>query len=191
MRVITVTEPAVEPWVLNDVKAMLAIPDTGSDTAITSYIQSARRQAEHFLQRKLITQTLERALHDFPADAIELPFGPVQSITSVKYIDADGVEQTIDSANYSLDTYSMKVWCRPAYSYTWPSPRSIANAVKVRYVAGYGDAGSDVPDDILQAMLLLIGHWLRFQQEAESGIGPTRVPRQFYDLLQPYAIQMP
>jgi uncharacterized phiE125 gp8 family phage protein len=191
MRASIITEPAVEPWVLNDVKAMLAIPDTESDTAITSYIVSARRQAEQYLQRKLITQTLEMPLDDFPSGSIELGYGPVQSITSVKYDDADGVEQTIDSANYTLDNYGMKVWLHPAYSYTWPSPRSTPNAVRVRYVAGWGDAGSDVPDDILQAMLLLIGHWLRFQKEAESGIGPTRVPRQFYDLLWPYAIQVP
>ncbi|MCP4141628.1 MAG: hypothetical protein GY755_15365, partial [Chloroflexi bacterium] len=62
------------------------------------------------------------------------------------------------------------------------------NDVKIRYVTGWGDAGTDVPEDIRTAMLLLIGHWIRFQAEAESGVGPTRVPMQFYDLLNNYRI---
>ena len=40
--------------------------------------------------------------------------------------------------------------------YTWPSIQDEINALTVTYVAGYGDAGSDVPGNILQAMRYLI-----------------------------------
>jgi len=187
IKVKVITAPSVEPWLLASVKTLMSIPDTQSDTALTSYIKSARLTAEKFLNRKLITQTLELALQDF-SDSMELPYGPVQSITSAKYDDEDGTEQTVTSTNYDLDTYGPRHYCRAAYDYTWPSVRPHHNNVRIRYVAGYGNAGSDVPEDIMQAQLILIGHWLRFQKEAESGIGPTRIPRQFYDLLTPYKV---
>jgi len=182
------TEPTVEPYTLTEVKTLMSIPDTQSDDPITSYITSARRQAELYLQQKIITQTLEMVLDDFPSDGIELEQGPVQSITSVIYTDADGTDQTIASSNYSLDNYGKRVWLLPAYDYSWPSVRPIANAVKIKYICGFGNSGAEVPEDIRQAMLLVIGHWLRFQKEAESGIGPTRIPRQFYDLLSPHRL---
>lgn len=183
-----ISEPSVEPLLLADVKTRLSISDTVDDDDITSHIKSARLQAENYMRRSIITQTIELALDAFPSSEIELIRGPVQSITSVKYLDTDGVEQTVSIANYSLDDYSFQHWLLPAYGYDWPSTYDAANAVKVRYVAGFGDAGSDVPEDILTAMLLAIGHWIRFQAVAESGIGPTRMPRQFYDLLDRHRI---
>lgn len=176
-----ITAPAVEPLLLADVKTRLSISDTEDDTDITAYIKAAREQAESYTGKAITTQTVEIALDAFPSE-IELLRGPVQSITSVKYLDTNGVEQTIDSANYTIDDYSPRTWLLRAAGYEWPSTYDAANAIKVRYVVGFGDAGTDVPEDIKTALLLAIGHWVRFQAVAESGI-PTRMPRQFYDLL--------
>jgi len=178
-----ITAPSAEPLLEADVKTRLSITDSLDDDDITAYIQASREQAESFMQQSIITQTVELALDRFP-DEIELPMGPVQSITSVKYIDTDGVEQTLSSAVYTIDDYSPVPWLLLVEDNVWPDTYDSANAVKVRYVAGWGDAGTDVPEDIKTAMLLVIGHWIRFQAVAESGIGPTLLPRQFYQLLQ-------
>lgn len=182
-----ITPPAAEPLLLTDVKTRLSISDTLDDTDITSYIQAAREQAESYMQRSIITQTVEIALDRFPVE-IELPFGPLQSITSITYLDADQVEQTLDSANYTADDYGMTPWVLLAADTDWPGTYDAANAVTVRYVVGWGAAGTDVPADVTNAMLLAVGHWIRFQAEAESGIGPTRMPRQFYDLLNRHRV---
>ena len=181
-----ITGPSAEPLLLSDVKDRLSVPDTHDDDDITAFIKSARLQAEGYMQKSIITQTVELALDEFPEE-IELIRGPVQSITSVKYIDENQSEQTVSSSDYSYDDYSPRTWLLKAYDYDWPTTLSTANAVKVRYVTGWGDAGADVPDDIITAMLLAIGHWLNFQSQIQSGI-PTRMPRQFYDLLENYKI---
>lgn len=177
-----ITPPSAEPLLEADVKTRLSISDALDDDDINAFIQAAREQAESYMQKSIITQTVELALDRFPAE-IELPMGPIQSITSVKYIDTDGVEQTLDSGVYTIDDYSPVPWLLLTADSEWPDTYDAANAVKVRYVTGWGDAGTDVPEDIRTAMLLVIGHWIRFQAVAESGIGPTRLPRQFYDLL--------
>jgi len=181
-----ITAPTAEPLVLADVKTRLSIKDTEDDSDITAYIQAAREQAESYMDRSIITQTWELALDGF-SNEIELPKGPVQSITSVKYYDTDDVEQTVNSADYVLNDYDeLKPVLIEAKDSDWPATNGFTNNVKVRYVTGWGDA-ADVPEDVKTAMLLAIGHWIRFQAVAESGI-PTRMPRQFYDLLQRHRV---
>lgn len=135
--------------------------DTSHDAALTGLITAAREYAEHRTQTAIGSQTLELALDEFPgtADAIELRHGPVGSISSVKYIDEDGVEQTLSTSNYTLDDYSSPAWLLAAYDTEWPETRDTANAVKVRYVAG-----ATVPKAVKSAMLLHI--------ELESPLNP-------------------
>ena len=187
MGIKVITPPSVEPITLTEAKVSLSIDDDIDNADITRGIAAARKKAEKYMGRSLITQTLELALDHFPDD-IELPRSPVQSISSIKYLDSDGVEQTFSNTKYALDNYSHRHWALLAAGESWPSTYDAANAVKVRYVAGYGNAGSDVDEDIIEAMLKLIGHWVRFQAQAESGIGPTRIPMQFHELLDDYRI---
>lgn len=155
MRIIT--SPTVEPITLADVKAQLGIPtaDTATDALITRRITEARQWAEDYMQRAIFTQTQEVRFDDFPPimrlreriqlpdryfdfDAIKLPFPDLQSVVSIKYIDIDGVEQTITASDYVVDTYDYLGAVRPAYGLAWPSVRSEANAVRVQYKCGYG-----------------------------------------------------
>ena len=164
-----ITAPSTEPVSLTEAKAHLRVTSTDDDDLITALIVAARAAAEHELQRSLITQTLEKALDMFP-DAIQLLSPPVQSVTSVKYLDVDGVEQTLSSSSYTLDNASdsTPAWLTPAYGYDWPETYAEVNAVKVRYVAGWGSA-SLVPQPIKQWMLLQIGHWYENRESVNIG----------------------
>lgn len=155
MRVIT--SPTIEPITLADAKAQLGIPtaDTATDSLITRRITEARQWAEDYMARAICTQTQEIRLDMFPPiiglfervvipnryvnyDTIKLPFPDLQSVVSVKYIDIDGVEQTVTSTDYTVDTYGYIGAVRPAYGVSWPSVRQEANAVRVQYKCGYG-----------------------------------------------------
>ena len=46
----------------------------------------------------------------------------------------------------------------PAYDTAWPVTRRQFAAVTVVYVAGFGDAGTDCPPDLIHAMKLIIGN---------------------------------
>ena len=78
---------------------------------------------------------------------IILPMSPVQSVTSIKFIDTSGVQQTMLSTDYKVDNISEPARILPAYGTTWPSTRNEINAVEIIYQAGYG-AASVVPEGI-------------------------------------------
>jgi len=133
-----ITHPTVEPITLTALKTQLGITDTNSDTVLTRRITEARKWAEGHMRRSLMPQTLERRLDAFPCSGqIQLPFPPVTSVTSVKYIDADGVLTTVDAADYTLDTTPLLPFVRPVYGESWPSARDETSAVRVQYLAGY------------------------------------------------------
>lgn len=125
--------------------------DTSHDGLLATLIAAARAYAEHYCSRAIGEQTLEMPLDEFPcSETILLARGPALSVVSVKYIDPNGDEQTLDSGSYSLDTYSSPGRVVLGYAMSWPSTQCILNAVKVRYTAG------DVPAVVKQAMLLHI-----------------------------------
>jgi uncharacterized phiE125 gp8 family phage protein len=185
-----ITPPASEPVTLAEMRTQLGYTDasdTTSDTTITRRIIEARQWVEGFIRRALINQTLE-IRQDCFTECIKLPHPPVSSITSVKYIDTDGVEQTLGSSNYVLDDYPLVPFIREAYGIAWPSTRDEPNAVRVRYVAGYGANASDVPQLIREAIMLIVGHWMNFQPQSENGLVLARVPYAVQDMLSQYVV---
>jgi uncharacterized phiE125 gp8 family phage protein len=82
-------------------------------------------------------------------------YPPIDSVASVKYLDADLVEQTLAATDYLVDKDSEPglVYLKPGKS--WPSTASAKNAVRVRYTCGYG-AGA-CPQAVKQWMMLQIG----------------------------------
>jgi uncharacterized phiE125 gp8 family phage protein len=149
-----ITPVAQEPVTLAEARAQCRVTDTNEDSLISIYIQAARQYCEQYTQRAIGPQTFELALDAFPDGPIELPMSPATSITSVKYADVNGVEQTLSTSGYVLDDYSHLSWCVSAYGSEWPVALDAANAVKVRYVAGT----TTIDPTVRVAMLLLIGH---------------------------------
>ena len=86
---------------------------------------------------------------------MELYRSPAQSVTSIKYYDADGVLQTWDSSNYILDKSAVPSVITTAPDISYPDTQNRSQAVQIEYVAGYGDTGDDVPAAIRQAILML------------------------------------
>jgi uncharacterized phiE125 gp8 family phage protein len=181
-----ITAPSVEPVSLADAKVQLSISDTVQDDVITRHIKTAREYAEKYTSCAFITQTWELALDVFPSE-IEFPNLPIQSITSIKYLDTAGVEQTLDAADYGLDNYSARHWAMPAYGLDWPDTIESPNAVKVRYVAGFGDASTDVPSDIIDAILMTVTQLLK-NSTTELGAPILSVAPAVNQLLNPYRI---
>ena len=116
------------------------------DSLLLENLAAAVQYSEHYTGRSIGVQTLELALDAFPAGPIELKQGPVVSIASIKYVDSAGVEQTLASSAYALDDYGLEQWAIPVDG--WRATGSVANAVKVRYVAG------NLPPAVQSALLL-------------------------------------
>ena len=149
MPLITITPPDSEPVSVDDVKLSARVDaETFDDQLALLLIPAIRAEAEHRLGRRLITQTVELVLDAFPAGEIDLRLPSVQSVTSIKYLDTAGAEQTFANTNYSLDTAASPGRVLLDTDAAWPATADVPNAVRVRYVVGYGDDDASVPANI-------------------------------------------
>lgn len=156
MTTILITAPSVEPVTLDEQKLHSNIFDNDKDTFISESIIAAREFVEDFTQRAIVTQTHELKLDSF-TDCITIPKGNLQSVESIKYIDTDGVLQTLSTSIYTVDTASSPGRVVLAYNQSWPTTRDVINSVTIRFVCGYGLATS-VPKSIKSFILNSVNH---------------------------------
>lgn len=185
--VIRSVDPASEPVSVSEFKTHARIDHSDEDTLITAYLVAARQWSETWLRRSLITQTWVARYDGFPA-RIVLPYAPLQSVTSIQYVDASGNTQTASTALYVVDTYRHPGEVYLAYDQTWPTTRDEQNAVTITYVAGYGDDPDDVPEAIRHAIKLIAGHLYEMREPVVAGQTVAEVPESFKSLLNLYRL---
>ena len=145
------------------------VPPAADPAYLEQLIAAARELFEAETHLQLLTATWELRLDNFPLSGgpVYLPIAPAQELLSVKYLDTDGVEQTLYDSTVSpaIDEgvleVDLKSPARPeagqiylAYNQSWPSPRSEKNAVRIRFKAGFGASPADVPNGIKQWILI-------------------------------------
>lgn len=117
--------------------------DIGTDAAmnadLTLSIASARAQAEAMTLRTITPCILELKLDCYPENTdIELPKSPVIGSIEFYYVSAaTGLETLLPSNQYVLDRQEYRAWLLPAGGVTWPALADVANAIRIRYTAGY------------------------------------------------------
>jgi uncharacterized phiE125 gp8 family phage protein len=153
MSLTVTTAPTVEPISVSDVKCNLGIEEHDDDAEIASRIEAVRDAAQGVLWSALLTQTLTLKIdRGFPS-CIVLPRAPLQSVTSVAYVDQNGDSQTLAADQYTVDSSSRPGRIVPAYNVTWPVTRYVIQAVTVVFVAGYGSTRSTVPAEVRRALI--------------------------------------
>lgn len=182
-----ITPVMTEPVTLAEVKQHLRLPDEDwEDDLLQAFITSARVYCEDYTRRAFAEQTLELLLDQFPdSGPIDLPCPPLQSVTSIKYKDSEGVENTLSANSYIVETDREPGQVMPLFGSTWPvfTPFPVA-AIRIRFVAGF----EVLPATLKQAMLLLIGHWY----ETREATGTTNNETEFsvHALLSPYRMEL-
>ncbi len=155
-----VTPPATPLVTLTEAKAMLLVDHTADDALITAMIAAATVEAQGVAARSFVTQTLLLSLDGWPADgAVRLPFPPLLTVTSVKYFDADNVEQTIAAADYIVIADTTPGLIVPAASKAWPTDLRSWSPIRIRYTAGYGaaaDVAASAQGEIVQLVKALV-----------------------------------
>ena len=184
--------------------------DTSENALIESLVFLAQDMAEAYTGRAITQQTLKLFLDRLPynrdenlregvytapdlnvsADYIVLPKPPVVSITHVKYYSNDNTASTFAASNYysDVDSYSARVVLKNGVS--WPTLTELrqANAYEVQYVAGYGNAASDVPKPIVQGIKMLALH-LYENREIATSMSVNMIPNTVAMLFAPYKVQ--
>lgn len=167
--------PAVS---LADMKVFLRVDGSGDDDIITAYIATATEAVKQYLRQAILTETLVFKADGFTdghgddnllalgpgvhtasrpyvlggGDTLELPFPPLQYVTSIVTYDRSNNASTYDASRYQVDLTSGRIYLDEGE--TWPSDLRAQDAVQVTYVAGYGSG--DIPPPILEAIRMYV-----------------------------------
>jgi len=152
--IVVKTPPAIEPVTVSELRDFLRLSGNDQDTMLTGFLAAARAALEVYTGRTFINTVYELYFDAFPS-MIELARPPVQSVSSVYYINTSGVDTLLASTDYRVDVASLYGRIEPAYGTVWPSTQSVVNAVKVTFTAGYGTSSANVPAAIKEAIKML------------------------------------
>lgn len=175
-----------EPVSLDEAKVQIRLTANDFDAELAHLITAARQTVEHDTGMTLSQATCSQCWDAWPSgNVFELLTRPVQSITSITYLDVDGASQTLSASLYALDATRVHPVIQPTYNAVFPPARLINNAITATYVAGYA-AASSIPAPLKRAMLLLIGHWFNVREAVNIGNITSEVPLTYESLVRRY-----
>lgn len=147
-----------EPITVEVAKEQIRELDDWQDAKIERFIVAARRWVENYTGHILVRRSVSETFHCF-SDYLRLSWRPFVSITAAAYTDSDGDEQTFTNMLVSSGHYPLRLY--PTEGASWPA--ILANSpIEVTYIAGY--APGEEPEELLQAILLLVGHWSSYRE---------------------------
>jgi uncharacterized phiE125 gp8 family phage protein len=140
-----IAPPALMAVTLADAKAQLRIDadDTALDSQLAIWIAGITAEAEHVTSRAFVNRPMRVTLDAF-SGAIQLST-PTYSVESVKFVDANGQQHTLDPNDYDPDLVTEPGYVVPAPGRAWPATAARMNVVTVDYTAGYGPDATTVP----------------------------------------------
>jgi uncharacterized phiE125 gp8 family phage protein len=184
MNAILFKAPTVEPVTVSEAKDHLRITTNDEDSLIADLVISCREVAEGVTRRAILTQTWDYYLQQFPPNTeVVLPFGNLQSVTSVKWKATDGTETTLTSGTDYLVELNGEGHGKIVLPYgsIWPpGPMYTSNAITIRFVCGWTTAFL-VPYRIKAAIKMLVAEM--YENRGESVLGQTVVKNDTVDNL--------
>lgn len=164
--------PVHEPVDIALVKKNLRFTSTSEDVLIAGWITSARHYFEQATSRATTAALWEYGLDSAPCGRIiELPHPPLLEVEEVLYTDGDGNEQTFAAANYTVraagggspavvtDPFAGRGRIELVDGASWPTTASQMNAIRIRYLAGYGGTVNHMPELIKAVHYDLVRHF--------------------------------
>lgn len=189
MQIERIAPPTAEPVQVADLVAQARIDGAEENELLGRLLATARAHVESVTQRSLLRQDWRITLDEFPAGAvIRLPRGPVSEVLSVRYLDAQGMQQTLPGAAYRLVSGGLVQRLVPAVGMSWPRAVCAIGAVEISYRAGW-ETAQQVPEEIRDAILMLAAHWFENREAVtKSNDGMMPVPLGFESLLSHHVV---
>jgi len=168
-----------------DLKLFCRVDSADDDTLMDAIRQAAISWVEHYCNIRL--GDVAAVVYADSWEPLNIPVGPVASITNITYLSSNNTVQTLGASYYYSDLVSQIARVR------FVSPPDLyddaLNRVRVNCVVGYAEAS--VPKPILQAIRILAGHYYENRQQVVTGTIATSIPFAVEALLSPYRLLMP
>ena len=167
---------------LINLKNFLKVDTTDDDTLIQALLSTARAYVEDYTGVLCNSGSVTFYAESFKA--FRFSAGPVTILGDVNY-KTDSTTYTALATTYigvSFNSIPQRI-----EFYSPPTPyANTLERVKVRTTAGYNEAA--VPDPLVQAMRLLVGHWYEQRTQVIVGTITAQIPLGIHALLNPYRI---
>lgn len=173
LRPIRTSAPVAKPVSLEEARLHCRVDANDDDAVISAFIDAAIVHLDGWsglLGRCIVNQGWRVSFSAWPAcRAILLPFPDVSAAT-VKYLDASGVEQTVDADLFDRleDERGTIIRFRDTFSYP-VIVNDRGDGVRVEFTAGYGATAGNVPASIRTAILLMVAHWYANRETVTDG----------------------
>lgn len=173
MRVQLVLGPTTEPVDISEVKDHLRVEISEDEELIRDLITTAREYVEDITRRALITQTWDYWLDEWPAcDSIRLPFGNLQSVTTVSWKDSEGVETILTAGTDYIAEMNGEACGEIVLPYATPWPSGTlypSNPIRTRFICGWTGADT-VPFKIKTAVKMAVAKLYESRGEDTVGV---------------------
>jgi hypothetical protein len=185
-----IADPTIEPLSLADARNYLRVEITDDDSLIQDLITAARLECEAINNRSFLTTTWQLTLDYFPpyssrytsllppavvgpmsdrnfwlnlSDvAIQFPMPPLIAVTSITYVDPNGIVQTLDptpSAKKVVISAGTPGQMTPYFGTIFPITQPTLSAVNITFTCGYGTTAATIPRNVVQAIRFLTAYY--------------------------------
>lgn len=165
--------PATPIVSTSDAKAHLRVDTSDDDTYIAGLVGVATAVLDGPYGRvgkALITQTWAYSMWPVCGRyAVRFPVVPLQSISSMAYFDADNVSQSLTVGDFTVYSDEDTAEIVPGIGTYWPVMYDRPDALTITAVCGFGDAPSDLPENIVHAAKLIIGAYYEGREAVTGG----------------------
>jgi uncharacterized phiE125 gp8 family phage protein len=194
MYVITSGPPGAEPVTLDEMKRWIGLDHDADDDLISSLLPSARLAVEVMTGRVITTTGWTLRIEDgFAKPEIVLPKSPVLAVHSVEYIDAAGAPR--ETRDYvRRDALGLTRLVPSSWAGWWPRDWKPGSDVVVTFIAAWGLAVEDIPDELRRAVTMVAADFYENRLSVVSGIGSLngmgtfRAPAGVEELVAPYKL---
>ncbi|MGF7161280.1 putative phiE125 gp8 family phage protein [Rhodoligotrophos appendicifer] len=189
-RPVLVTAPTVLPVTLAEVRSQLRLDEYDEDPLLSILLDAAIERLDGWngILGRALSQQIWRQDFDSFSECLRLPLGPVISVGSVVYRNAEGQLSTVGTSSYALlnDEAGARVFMKSGFT----APTSLAETVpiSITYTAGYPVVNdfSTVPAPLKMAILQLVGHWYQNREASVVGTSAMELPLSVSSLIAPY-----
>ena len=154
------------PVNLDEMKQHLKVDNDVDDSLIEELLDAATDYCQKETGRIFVSATQIDYFQGL-CSVMDLEWSAPVSITSITYLDNDGVRQTANPLLYELDDVSEPGRVILAYAQSWPAFRTWPKSIEVTYIAGYGVA-AEVPAGVKRTIKILVAHWYEHRMAVQE-----------------------
>jgi len=160
--------PELPAALIAEVRDFVRIDHQADESAIDAFLRSATSLCEDFTGQMLVARSVTDKL---PAQQAwqKLKRLPVQSITTVEQVAADGMTSVLPAADYAVDIDSDGVgWIRLQQS-------NGGSRIRVIYSAGLATDWDELPAALRQGIVRMAGYFYANRDGVDAGGPPSAV----------------